>query len=267
MNPQMSATNTKNMDRILCIALIVLLTQFLSPLFVNGNDDEQGHPSTTAKVRLASWWFSRHAEKVAEIEAANDPKKDKQIELLMIGDSITHNFDKGGPGEAVWDKHFKPLNALNLGFGGDRTNHVLWRLEHLPVMKSAPKAVSLMIGTNNICWGSDKPKQAAEGVQAIVRKLNKMYPKAKILVLGVFPRRRNLDHPHRKQIIELNSFLPELIKEIPNVTFMDIGKEFLDDQGFLSEEMMPDTTHPSEKAHEIWAQAIVPTLKKMMSKS
>jgi beta-glucosidase len=224
------------------------------------------HPSTAAQVRLASWWFDRHAEKIAEIEKSNNPKDERKIELLMVGDSITNNFDKKGPGEPVWKKYFTPLNALNLGFGGDRTNHVLWRLEHLPKIKPAPLAASLMIGTNNICWGSDKPKQAAEGIQEITRKLNAMYPKMKILVLGVFPRREQLDHPHRKQIIELNSYLPDLLKDIPNVSFMDIGSEFLDEKGFLSREMMPDTTHPSEKAHEIWAQAITPKLKEMMGK-
>ena len=250
------------------LTLFSAIAVALSSLSQSAIADDAGaaHPSTTAQVRLASWWFTRHAEKIAEIEAANDPKKDKKIELLMVGDSITNNFDRGGPGASVWAKHFAPLNALNLGFGGDRTNHVLWRLDHLPVLKVAPLAASLMIGTNNICWGSDKPKQAADGVQAIAKKLNTMYPEMKILVLGVFPRRANLDHPHRKQIIELNSYLPDLLKEIPNVTFVDIGPKFLDDKGFLSKEMMPDTTHPSEKGHEIWAGVIVPTLKKMMGK-
>tara|TARA_B100001758_G_scaffold244658_1_gene256347 strand:- start:1220 stop:1990 length:771 start_codon:yes stop_codon:yes gene_type:complete len=226
--------------------------------------EQNAHPSISAQVRLSSWWIARHSENMAAIEAANDPKKDQKIELLMIGDSITHNFDKGGPGEKVWNKYFKPLNAINLGFGGDRTNHVLWRLNHLPHLKISPKAASLMIGTNNICWGSDMPRQAAEGVRAIAERLNKMYPDMEILVLGVFPRRRNLDHPHRKEIIELNSYLPSLVKEVPNVTYLDIGEKFLDEKGFLSEEMMPDTTHPSEKAHEIWAKAVIPTLKKLM---
>ncbi|MBL6921667.1 MAG: hypothetical protein ISR39_05845 [Akkermansiaceae bacterium] len=254
----------KNTNLTLFSAIAVALSSLSQSAIAD--DAGAAHPSTTAQVRLASWWFARHAEKIAEIEAANDPKKDKKIELLMVGDSITNNFDKGGPGEPVWAKHFAPLNALNLGFGGDRTNHVLWRLDHLPALKAAPLAASLMIGTNNICWGSDKPKQAADGVQAIAKKLNAMYPEMKILVLGVFPRRAKLDHPHRKQIIELNSYLPDLLKDIPNVTFLDIGPKFLDDKGFLSKEMMPDTTHPSKKGHEIWAGAIVPALKEMMGK-
>ncbi|MCH1500331.1 MAG: GDSL-type esterase/lipase family protein [Akkermansiaceae bacterium] len=250
-------------NRFLVTLLISLICNFEAATAV---ELAKEHPSTAAQVRLASWWFDRHAEKIAEIEKSNNPKDERKIELLMVGDSITNNFDKKGPGEPVWKKYFTPLNALNLGFGGDRTNHVLWRLEHLPKIKPAPLAASLMIGTNNICWGSDKPKQAAEGIQEITRKLNAMYPKMKILVLGVFPRREKLDHPHRKQIIELNSYLPDLLKDIPNVSFMDIGSEFLDEKGFLSREMMPDTTHPSEKAHEIWAQAITPKLREMMGK-
>ena len=248
------------------LALFSAIAVALSSLSQPAMADDAGveHPSTTAQVRLASWWFARHAEKIAEIEAANDAKKDKKIELLMVGDSITNNFENEKVGLKVWQKYFVPLKAINLGFGGDRTEHVLWRLDHLPVLKKAPKAAVLLIGTNNICWGSDTPKQAADGVQAIARKLKEIYPEMKVLVLGVFPRRRNLDHPHRKQIIELNSYLPELLKNMKGVSFRDIGPAFLDEKGFLSEEMMPDTTHPSEKGHEVWAKAIAPDLKEVL---
>ncbi len=217
------------------------------------------HTSVIPAPRIAEWWFARRAEKIGLMSKGD-------IDLLMVGDSITHNYENEKVGLKVWEKYFVPLKAINLGFGGDRTEHVLWRLDHLPVMKEAPKAAVLLIGTNNICWGSDTPKQAADGVQAIVRKLKAIYPDMNVLVLGVLPRRRNLDHPHRKQIIELNSYLPELLKDINGVTFRDIGPAFLDEKGFLSEEMMPDTTHPSEKGHEVWAEAIAPELKKMLGK-
>ncbi len=214
------------------------------------------NPAITPQPRVVEWWFSRQAQKIAEMSKG-------EIDLLMVGDSITNNFDSiGAP---VWKKYFEPRKAINLGFGGDRTNHVLWRLDHLPKLKKAPRGAVVLIGTNNICWGSDKPRQAAGGVQAIARKLGELYPEMKILVLGVFPRRRKLDHPHRKQIIELNSYLPGLLKDLKNVKFLDIGPKFLDDKGFLSKEMMPDTTHPSEKAHEIWAKAIEPELDRMLA--
>ena len=215
------------------------------------------HQAVVPAPRIAEWWFARQAEKIGLMSKGD-------IDLLMVGDSITHNFENEEVGLKVWEKHFVPLRAINLGFGGDRTEHVLWRLDHLPVMKKAPKGAVLLIGTNNICWGSDTPKQAAEGVQAIARKLKEIYPNMEVLVLGVFPRRRNLDHPHRKQINELNSYLPELLEDINGVKFLDIGPAFLDDNGFLPEEMMPDTTHPSEKGHEVWAEAIAPELKRML---
>ncbi len=212
-------------------------------------------PAVTAQPRIAEWWFARHAEKIGLMSKGD-------IDLLMVGDSITNNFDTVGL--KVWQEHFVPRKAINLGFGGDRTNHVLWRLDHLPKLKVSPKGAVVMIGTNNICWGSDKPQQAAHGVQAIARKLNSLYPEMKILVLGVFPRRREASHAHRKQIVELNSYLPGLVGEIPNAKFLDIGKEFLDERGFLSKEMMPDTTHPSAEGHRIWAAAIKPELDRML---
>jgi lysophospholipase L1-like esterase len=217
------------------------------------------HKSVIPAPRIAEWWFARQAEKIGLMSKGD-------INLLMVGDSITNNYENEKVGLKVWKKYFEPLKAINLGFGGDRTEHVLWRLDHLPVMKVAPKAAVLLIGTNNICWGSDTPKQAAEGVQAIARKLKKIYPDMEVLVLGVLPRRRNLDHPHRKQINELNSYLPELLKNMKGVKFLDIGSAFLDEKGFLSKEMMPDTTHPSEKGHEVWAEAIAPELKRMLGK-
>jgi len=219
---------------------------------------EKPNPAITPLPRVNAWWFKRHAEKMELIEKG-------EFDLLMVGDSITHNFESEKHGAKVWEKHFKPLKAINLGFGGDRTNHVLWRLDHLPRLKKAPKAACVMIGTNNICWGSDKPAEAAVGVQAIAKKLHSMYPEMKILVLGVFPRRREATHPHRKEIVELNSYLPKLLKDIKNVQYLDIGENFLDEKGHLSKEMMPDTTHPSEKGHQVWADAIEPVLKKMIS--
>ena len=207
--------------------------------------------------RLNEWWFARQAEKIGLMKKEN-------IDLLMVGDSITANFENEKVGLKVWQKYFVPRKAINLGFGGDRTQHVLWRLNHLPKMKKAPKAAVLMIGTNNMGWGSDTPQQTADGTLAITKKLKEIYPDMEILVLGIFPRRRKIDHPHRKRIIQLNAMLPGLLKGMKGVKFLDIGPAFLDDKGFLSKEMMPDTTHPSEKGHEIWAKAIDAELKRML---
>ena len=240
----------------LCLLAALVTMSILSLAGKVSAQATEKNPAVTPQPRIVEWWFARHTQKIAAMSKG-------EIDLLMVGDSITNNFDSiGAP---VWKKYFEPRKAINLGFGGDRTNHVLWRLDHLPKLKKAPRGAVVLTGTNNICWGSDKPRQAAGGVQAIARKLGELYPEMKILVLGVFPRRRNLDHPHRKQIIELNSYLPALLKDLKNVKFLDIGPKFLDEKGFLSKEMMPDTTHPSEKGHEIWAKAIEAELDKMLA--
>ena len=123
-------------------------------------------PSVTPSPRVEEWWFARHAEKIGLMSKG-------EYDLLMLGDSITHNFESVG--KEVWKKYFEPRKSINLGFGGDRTNHLLWRIEHLPVLKKAPKGAVVLIGTNNICWGSDKPREAAEGVKVIAQKLNSIY--------------------------------------------------------------------------------------------
>jgi len=215
------------------------------------------HHAVTPAPRIDGWWFALQAENI-------DLMKKGGIDLLMVGDSITHNFANEKVGLKVWEKHFVPLKAINLGAGGDRTQHVLWRLNHLPVMEKAPKGAVLLIGTNNMGWGSDTPQQTGDGILAIVVKLKETYPEMEVLVLGVLPRRRKLNHPHRKRIIELNALLPDLLKGMQGVTFMDIGPAFLDEDGFLSPEMMPDGTHPSEKGHEVWTAAIMPGLKRML---
>ena len=212
--------------------------------------------SDIPKPRLGGWWFKRQGEHI-------DKMAKGKYDVLMVGDSITQNWETQGA--KVWEKDIKSLNAINLGFGGDRTEHVLWRLDHLPVQKTSPKVAVVMVGTNNICWGRDKPKYAAEGVAAIATKLRTIYPEMKVLVLGVFPRRHKPTHRHRAEILELNGYLPGLLKGMKGVTYMDIGQNFLDDKGVLSKEIMPDGTHPSPKGHQIWADAMVPVLKKMLA--
>lgn len=219
--------------------------------------DQKIDATTPAPRSGEEWWMKRHAEKMEELKKGD-------CELLLIGDSITHGVDADGVGAKVWKETFVPRKAVNLGFGGDRTQHVLWRLEQMPKLKKAPKGAFILIGTNNVCWGSDTPRNAALGIQAVARKLQEICPETKIVVLAVFPRRNEPDHKHRKQINEVNSYLPELLKDMKNVSFLDIGPKFLDDKGFLLKGIMPDTTHPSAQGYEIWAQAIAPELKKML---
>jgi beta-glucosidase len=249
---------TKLLSLVAVIAIVsVLQAERLEAQAKQAPPAAQNHGFKPASRDGEKWWSDRHAEKISEMN-----KRD--IELMMIGDSITAGFKANGPGGKVWKQYFEPRKAINLGFGGDLIEHVLWRLEHMPKPKKAPKGAVVLIGTNNIWWGSTPRRQAAEGIQAVARKLQELYPETKILVLAVFPRRGKPTNPFRIQINELNSYLPGLLKDMKNVTLLDIGPKFLDEKGYLLKDVMPDGTHPSEKGYEIWAKAMEPELKKML---
>ena len=199
-------------------------------------------------------WVKRYEDSAKKMEEGN-------IDLLMIGDSITHGWE--GQRE-LWDMYYGHRKAINLGISGDRTEHVLWRLDHLPLNKISPKAAMIMIGTNNVGHGSSNPKQASEGISEIVKRLQKAFPEMKILVLNVFPRGVNPDDKLRKDVDEINSYLPGLLKDEKNVTLLDINDKMLDKDGVLTKEIMPDALHPGTKGYGIWARAVEPTLSKLL---
>ncbi|MBI5774299.1 MAG: GDSL family lipase [Verrucomicrobia bacterium] len=195
-------------------------------------------------------WMKRHEGFAAEAKKGG-------IDVLFIGDSITDGWrSKGKP---VWEKHFAPLQAANFGISGDRTQHVLWRLQNGEAEGYQPRAVVLMIGTNNTGKEKDgstrnSTKEIIAGVTAVVKELHKDFPKAKILLLGIFPRGEKDSEP-RKQVAEVNKSIAKL-HDGRTVHYLDIGKRFLDAEGNLPKEIMPDLLHPNLKGYEIWAEAI-----------
>jgi len=197
------------------------------------------------------WWMKRHAEKVALMEQGN-------VDLLMIGDSITHGWEHQ---KEVWEQFYAGRKVLNYGFSGDRTEHVLWRLQNSPLDKISPKAITIMIGTNNIGHGSSSPKDAADGIQAIVELLQKQYSDARIFVLYVFPRDEQPDGNFRKQVNEINGYLPGMIGKHKNVALVDIGYLFLNDDGVLPKTIMGDSLHPNKDGYITWASAVEPIFK------
>ncbi len=158
-------------------------------------------------------------------------------------------------------KVYAPRHAANFGISGDRTQHVLWRLEHGELDGVKPKAVVLMIGTNNT--GKERNSDSIRnttpetiaGVIAVVDELKRRLPASRILLLAIFPRGEK-DDPQRAQIKEINTALARL----EGVTFLDIGSKFLTADGALPRDVMPDLLHPDEKGYQIWADAMEPTL-------
>ena len=176
-------------------------------------------------------------------------------ELLMIGDSITQGWE--GEGKKVWEEFYGKRNAVNLGIGGDQTQHVLWRLDHGNLEGIKPKLAVIMIGTNNS--STFPPEGIAAGVRSIVKKLRKITPETKVLVLAIFPRdAKNTDHL-RQVVAKTNAILCK-IDNGNTVRFLDIGPKFLEKDGTLTKEIMPDLLHLSPKGYRIWAEAIEPVV-------
>jgi beta-glucosidase len=182
------------------------------------------------------------------------------IQLIFEGDSITDGWRGGG--KAVFEENYKKYNTFNTGIGGDQTQHLLYRLNEGEIDGLHPKAVMLMIGTNNL--GS---KQSVEdtiaGVTCVVKTIHEKVPEAKILLLAVFPRGMKPDDHFRGEIKQVNEELSKLNGK-DNVTYLDIGEKFLEPDGTLPKAIMPDALHPNAKGYKIWAEAVQPTLDEMM---
>jgi len=181
----------------------------------------------------------------------------RPIDFIVDGDSITDGWQ--GPGLKVWNANFANRRAFDFGISGDRTQHVLWRLAQGQVDGLDPKLVAIMIGTNNI--GSHSPEQIAEGVKAIIAEYQKRTPNAVILLQAIFPRAQSAQSPDRAIIKEINKLIAPLA-DGQKVIYIDFGDKFLEPDGTMSAEVMPDFLHPSAKGYEIWAEAIKPILDK-----
>lgn len=189
-------------------------------------------------------WMKRHESFNARVAKGN-------VDLVFIGDSITQGWE--GRGKGVWAKFYGKRNAVNLGIGGDRTQHVIWRLDNGNVKEISPKAAVVMIGTNNS--GGNTSEQIADGVKVIVEQLRSKLPKTKVLLLAVFPRGPNKDDKRRKVNEGANAIYSKL-DDGKHVHYLDIGPKFLEEDGTLTKEIMPDLLHLSEKGYGIWADSI-----------
>jgi beta-glucosidase len=183
-----------------------------------------------------------------------------RCDVAFLGDSITQGWETDG--EKVWDREIAPFKAANFGFSGDRTEHVLWRLDNGELLPMRPKLVVLMIGTNNIYKG-DSPEETVEGVRAILKTLTIDLPKTRILLLGIFPRAMNADDPLRQKVALANGLLKDCA-DGQHVRFLDIGAAFVREDGTLRTTMFPDLLHPNEAGYEIWAQAVTPAITEML---
>lgn len=184
-----------------------------------------------------------------------------EVGLLLLGDSITRGWDKAGKD---YEHAFGAYKPANFGIGGDRTEHVLWRIANGELDNIKPKVVMLMIGTNNF---SAKPEDITQGVTAVVDAIKAKLPETKILLLAIFPRGEDPAKPNvangRRKLNDINADLAKL-DDGKQVKYLDIGQVFLDDKGVITKEIMPDALHPTPAGYKLWADAVKPAIDEMM---
>ena len=234
--------------RLACLLALLLLS--LHPLAAAAHQLKAETPTP----QRDSWWMERHDRTVSRIRQG-------QVDLLFIGDSITQGWEEDG--RPVWDRYYAGRRAVNLGYNSDQTDNVLWRLQHGELDGIAPKLAIVMIGTNNATIREDPPEHTTAGIQAILDTLRTRLPGTKILLLAIFPRGASADNPLRRVNETVNARLPALADQ-RQVFFLNLNRRFLDGDGRLSAEIMPDLLHPSLLGYRLWAEGMEEMIRKLV---
>jgi beta-glucosidase len=198
--------------------------------------------------RFEDWWLQRHLQKRIEGQVVGSA-----LDIRCMGDSITHAWeDEGKP---AWQQYFSPQKSLNLGFSGDRTEHLLWRIQNGGIDGLCPQMLVLLIGTNNAGHRLDPPEDIADGIKVILDELIKRLPTTKIVLMAIFPRSRNIQKPMRKRVNLANQLIKKYA-DAKQVIWLDINQYFLTEDEVLLESVMPDLLHINSAQYWIWAEQI-----------
>jgi len=209
------------------------------------------------------WWRARFEAKQQEL-------RHSRVDLLFLGDSITQDYETSGPPAwqdyaPVWQRFYGDRNAINLGFKGDATSHLLWRIENGETTGISPKVAVILIGANNLGrlhWSAD---DTVAGIDAIIVQLRQRLPHSKLLLLGVLPSERSTWAT--ETTVAINRSLAMRYGHDGVVTFLDVGRVFMKD-GKLNRELFADPKmtppdpplHPSAQGQTLMAEAMEPTL-------
>lgn len=208
-------------------------------------------------------WEARH-------EAVLEAKTRIQPDIVMLGDSITHLWGgeppepKGNRGGAEWQALFGDRKVVNMGFGWDRTQNILWRIAHGELDGIKPRLIVVHIGTNNLAnttnARANTPEEIAEGIQAVTLQAKAKCPGAKIVLMAVMPRGEKPDNQQQAALDQVNALLPAVAK-VTGANLIDLKDKLRDGPGgTITTEMMPDFLHPSAKGYAVWAEALRPHL-------
>lgn len=203
------------------------------------------------------WWANRFLSRHRLIEGF----KGKTVDVVMLGDSITHFWEWKHP--KSWARFTNGKSVLNLGYGGDKTENVIWRIEHGELDGYTAKCVVLMIGTNNNSANDSDPAAVAEGVEKIVAMIRARQPTAKLILHPIFPRGRSADSPHaeaRARNDKTNALLKEFAEKDGKVVWVDFGDRLVDSSGWVPASLMADEIHLTDAGYDIWMDALAPHL-------
>ncbi len=254
--------STRKMTVVFGIGIAIFLT--IAGLFVfkgNGRNATQFKQNLHINTRRAEDPATGVVKNPERHEEFLERAKQGNIDVLFLGDSLTELFPVVG--QESWLKLF-PYKPASFGIGGDCTEHLIWRIEHGELDSIAPKVVVILIGTNNLFYHSDdKPEWTAAAISKIVGIVQARLPKSKVVLFGIFPRDER-GSEKRNMVVEVNQRIQQLGKG-DTVRYVDIGADFLDGDGQIPVETMPDQLHLSPTGYAIWYRALEPILREMMA--
>ena len=208
-----------------------------------------------AKTNSEQWWngnCTRIDEDIKKLEG--------KIDVAFVGDSITARWRNS----ENWTKHWGGYRSINMGIGGDATQHVLWRLQNGDLEGYKAKLFVVMIGTNNL-WGRNAdPAHAAAGVKAVIDLIQSKQPGARILLMSLLPTGEK-PNPGRELRAEVNKLISKF--EGGAVEYVDIWDKYLEADDTISKEVMHDFLHLAPKGYDIWAEAIAGKVKEIVGET
>lgn len=188
-------------------------------------------------------------------EAVKAQAAEGEAQLIFLGDSITHYWETDAP--EIWAERYAPYAAINMGFSGDQTRHLIWRLEDGALKGSSPRVVVLMIGTNNA--RDFTPEEVAFAIRRICDRVHAQLPKTQILLLGIFPRSTDPGRERHVKNTQVNETLATFAED-PWIHYLDLEAAFSDAEGNLRRELFRDGLHPNHNGYAVWAEAMQPKL-------
>ena len=216
------------------------------------------NPAALSVKGEGEWWLERHQYILSRLS--------KNPELILIGNSILHSLDSEDRQE-VWGKYLDQYQTVNMGISGDRTENVIWRLQNGSLENIGPKVAVILIGTNNTDGNHylniSTPEELAGGIWKICEILEEKLPDTKILIMGILP--YGYKPNHRNNVNKAtNSLISKFPEKNPNIHYTDIGKVYLDNEGKVRVELMPDYLHPNPEGNLLMLEALENEIERMM---